>query len=79
MDSSLIAGIEAAGAALSPVWDLRYRGSAADPTLTNVATFTYDTGIESKWPYDGSNPNSKWPTIHSPLVGADIGVSPYAL
>lgn len=58
-------------------WDVQYLGSAADPTLQNVATITYDAGVVAKWPANASA--ALWPVISSPLTGTVVGSNPHAL
>ena len=59
-----------------PGADWQYLGTASDPTSRDGATFVIDPGIDAQWPTDSVG---AWPTIHSPLVGADIGANPHML
>jgi hypothetical protein len=64
-------------AAAADGWDVQYLGTVADPTLLTGAVFVTDPNISAEWPPD--NTAALWPTIHSPLIGADIGSNPFAL
>lgn len=77
VQKSNLQSIMSAGAALSPIWDLQYLGTAASPTSTSGAAFVYDTSVMSKWAHDGTA--TGWPTIRSPLTGLVVGADPNVL
>lgn len=61
-----LASIEASAASFG--WDCHLRGTAANPSATNGASFSYDTAVPTTWATDGSA--TGWRQVVSALVGA---------